>query len=147
LKELKKILPGVLIVMLTVFSDDERIFYSILAGADGYILKKDPMGQILESLEELRTNGAPMNAQIAKRVLEIFRGIPIKKATFNLSDREKEILDLLVKGFNYKQIADQIFLSPETVRWHLKNIYEKLQVHSRTEAVVKYMQAEKFNLA
>lgn len=136
LKEIKIIDSNIKVVMLTVFEDDEKIFNSILAGADGYLLKKTPPAKLIESLSELFNGGAAMNPQIARKVLEVFRTKPNEDME-SLSSRETEILDELVKGYTNKQIAEKLFISPETVRGHLKNIYQKLHVHSKTEAVVK----------
>ncbi|AFH48592.1 Response regulator [Ignavibacterium album JCM 16511] len=136
LKLIKMLNPDILVVMLTVFEDDEKIFNSILAGADGYLLKKTPPNKLIESLSDIVNGGVAMNPQIAKKVLDIFRIKPAQEFE-SLSNREMEILDGLVKGFTHKQIAEKLFISPETVRGHLKNIYRKLHVHSKTEAVVK----------
>ncbi|MDR3668119.1 MAG: response regulator transcription factor [Ignavibacteriaceae bacterium] len=137
LKQVKLILPDLLVVMITVFEDDDRVFDSIVNGADGYLLKKTPVPKIIESLNDLRRGGAPMSNQIARRVLETFRKKTPIDETYILSKREKEILDQLAKGYTYKQISDNLFISPETVRGHLKNIYQKLHVHSKMEAVSK----------
>ncbi len=136
LKQIKMINPDIAVVMLTVFEDDEKIFNSILAGADGYLLKKTPQAKLIESLAELFNGGAAVNPQIARKVLELFRTKPNEDME-SLSSRETEILNELVKGYTHKQIAEKLFISPETVRGHLKNIYQKLHVHSKTEAVVK----------
>ena len=137
LRQVKQLLPNVSVVMLTVFEDDDRVFDSIAAGADGYLLKKTPPSKIVDSLRDLQNGGAPMSNQIARRVLELFRKSPRRDDTQMLSKRETEILDQLVKGYTHKQIAEALFISPETVRGHLKKIYEKLHVHSKTEAVSK----------
>jgi len=137
LRQIRQSSPSILVVMLTVFEDDERVFESIIAGADGYLLKKTPAPKIIDALNEVLNGGAPMSNQIAKRVLDKFRLTPDEDETQSLSKREKEILDLLAKGYTHKQIAENIFISPETVRGHLKNIYQKLHVHSKTAAVNK----------
>lgn len=136
LKEIKMIDSDIAVVMLTVFEDDEKIFNSILAGADGYLLKKTPPAKLIESLSELFNGGVAMNPQIARKVLEVFRTKPNEDME-SLSIRETEILNELVKGYTPKQIAEKLFISTETVRGHLKNIYQKLHVHSKTEAVIK----------
>jgi DNA-binding NarL/FixJ family response regulator len=127
------------IIMLTVYEDDEQIFQSLAAGATGYILKKTPPAKLLEAIEEVQRGGSPMSSQIARRVVEVFQQKDVSaKNTGNLSNRENEILSYLAKGYRYKEIADLLCISIETVRTHIRNIYEKLQVHSRTEAVLKY---------
>jgi DNA-binding NarL/FixJ family response regulator len=134
----KKDYPSVDVVMFTVFEDDEKIFRSVMAGASGYLLKKMPPSKILESLDDLVMGGAPMTGSIAARVLDMFRKQTRKQASvFNLSDRELEILNSLTDGKSYKIIAAERFISIETVRSHVKNIYEKLHVHSKAEAVAK----------
>ncbi|MDP1676362.1 MAG: response regulator transcription factor [Bacteroidota bacterium] len=137
---LKKKLPLLQIVMLTVFEDDEKIFQSLQAGASGYLLKKTQPAKLLESIEELHNGGSPMSSQIARKVVATFQQPTIVfNAALALSQREQEILSYLAKGFRYKEIADTLFISVETVRTHLRNIYEKLHVRSRTEAVLKYL--------
>lgn len=138
IRKLKRLLPGTQLVMLTVLEDHERIFQSLAAGASGYLLKNTPPGKLLEALRDVHQGGAPMSAQIARCVVETFRRPAVSEGTAGiLSPREQEILGLLAKGFLYKEIADQLRLSVETVRTHLRNIYEKLHVRSRTEAVMK----------
>jgi DNA-binding NarL/FixJ family response regulator len=133
--------PGIHIVMQTVFEDDEKIFASILAGASGYILKKTPPAKMLEAITDVHSGGAPMTPAIAGKVLELFRKgvkpLPDKKEA-QLNDRQKEILDGIVKGMSYKMIADKLFISVDTVRYHVKNIYEILQVHSKYELLRKH---------
>jgi len=131
--------PGLKILMQTVFEEDEKIFQSILAGASGYILKNTPPARILDALKELHEGGAPMSPSIATKVLKMI-STPSKSSpsqSFNLSDREKEILSCLVKGMRYKRIAEVCFISVDTVRGHIRSIYEKLHVHSKSEAVAK----------
>lgn len=128
--------PAINIVMFTVFEDDEKIFQSLMAGAVGYILKKMPARKILDALQEVKDGGAPMSPAIARQVIQMVTGN--RKAAhqqFNLSQREVEILQGLVKGHSYKTLAQELHISSETVRSHLKNIYSKLHVHSKTEAV------------
>jgi DNA-binding NarL/FixJ family response regulator len=124
--------------MLTVYSDDEKIFQSICAGASGYILKKAPPARILEAIRDVVEGGASMSAEIALRVMSAFRTIvPRSRTESGLTKREEEILDELVKGNSYKSVADHLFISIHTVRFHIRSIYEKLQVHSKSEAVAK----------
>ncbi len=137
LKKMKQMLPSLAVVMLTVFEDSEQVFNSIMAGASGYLLKKTPPGKLVKHLQELRHGGAPMSAQIARRVLDFFQSKPPSKEFDELSSREVQILNELVKGYTSKQIAEELFISSTTVRDHLKSIYHKLHVHTRTEAVAK----------
>ena len=138
IRELKQRLPEVQIMMLTVFEDHDRIFQSLTAGASGYLLKQTPPGKLLEAIVELQRGGAPMSTQIARRVVEAFQQAgPGADATSGLSPREKEIIAGLARGYLYKEIASQLGISVETVRTHIHNIYEKLHVRSRTEAVMK----------
>lgn len=128
------------ILMETVFEDDDKIFQSICNGAEGYILKNTPPDEILDSIKEIYEGGAPMTPAIALKVMHLFRknlSSSPNSNVFNLSAREKEILKCLVEGMSYKMTADKCFISVETVRGHIKSIYEKLQVHSKSEAVVK----------
>ncbi len=137
LREVKQRVPNASVVMLTVFEDDNRIFDSILAGANGYLLKRTPPSKIVDALRDIQNGGAPMSNQIARRVLELFRAVPHRDETHGLSQRETSVLDQLAKGYTHKEIADNLFISPGTVRVHLHNIYEKLHVHSKTEAISK----------
>ena len=136
---LKTHFPDVKILMETIFEDDEKVFGAICNGAEGYILKNTTPVQILESIKEVYEGGAPMTPSIAFKVLKMFRANSgtSKKESFLLTDREKEVLACLVKGMSYKLIAQDCFISVDTVRSHIKNIYEKLQVHSKSEAVIK----------
>jgi DNA-binding NarL/FixJ family response regulator len=138
--QLKSRLSRIQIMMLTVFEDHDRIFQSLAAGASGYLLKQTPQEKLLEAIRELSQGGSPMSAQIARRVVETFQNPPSsqdEEMAARLSPRETEIIRLLAKGFLYKEIADQLRLSVETVRTHIHNIYEKLHVRTRTEAVMK----------
>lgn len=130
--------PDLKILMQTVFEDDEKIFDSILAGANGYILKNAGPSYILEALKEILEGGAPMSPVIATRVLKMVSHArpEHKKETFNLSEREIEILSCLVKGMSYKLIADACLISVDTVRVHIRNIYSKLHVNSKGEAII-----------
>ena len=136
---IKETYPDIKILMETIFDDDEKIFNSICAGAEGYILKHTPPAEILEAIKEIFEGGSPMTPSIANRVLKMVKNKPASanKEIFILSNREKEILTCLVKGMSYKMIADCCFISVETVNVHIKNIYKKLHVHSKSEAVVK----------
>jgi DNA-binding NarL/FixJ family response regulator len=137
-KLIKKDYPAVDVVMFTVFEDDEKIFSSVMAGASGYLLKKMHPIKLLEALDDFVQGGAPMTGSIATRVLQMFRKQTKQTAaSFNLSTREQDILTGLTDGKSYKVIAVERFLSTETVRSHVKNIYEKLHVHSKAEAVAK----------
>jgi len=131
--------PELKILMQTIFEDNEKIFQSILAGASGYILKNTSPTRFLEFIKETYEGGAPMSPSVATKVLKIVaqQSAQKKPDNFNLSEREKEILSCLVKGMSYKLIADACFISIDTVRGHIRNIYEKLHVHSKGEAVAK----------
>lgn len=135
--ELKRLTPSSRIIIITVHDDDENVFNAICAGASGYLLKDLSADKIVESINEVMNGGAPMNSHIAKKVLNMFRDQNIKSNGYDLSDREKEILSLLVEGLHKKQIAEKIFLSHHTVDSHIRNIYAKLEVHSRSSAISK----------
>lgn len=141
-KVLRRHFAGVHIIMQTVFEDDERIFASIRAGADGYILKKASPDKLIEGIYEVVAGGAPMTATVARRVLQLFHSQPAdgSAATFDLSGRELEVLALLVKGFSQKMVAHQLSISPFTVANHIKKIYGKLHVHNASEAVAIALQ-------
>ncbi len=136
---IKEKFPDLKILMLTVFEDDDKIFNSLCAGASGYILKSASPLRILDAIEEIFEGGVPMTPTVAVRVLRMFRtqSEETQPESFLLSDREKEILGLLVKGMSYKMIASQCFISVETVNNHLRNIYRKMNVHSKGEAITK----------
>lgn len=135
--ELKKLTPSSKIVIITVHDDDENVFNAICAGASGYLLKDLSSERIVASISEVMNGGAPMNSHIAKKVLNMFRDQNIKSDGYSLSDREKDILSLLVEGLGKKQIGEKIFLSHHTVDSHIRNIYAKLEVHSRSSAISK----------
>ncbi len=138
IRRLKSSNPALQIMMLTVFEDHDRIFQSLSAGASGYLLKQTPPAKLLEAIKELHQGGSPMSTQIARRVVEAFRKpAPSQDNSSGLSPREREIIALLAKGYLYKEIADQLRLSVETIRTHVHNTYEKLHVRTRTEAVMK----------
>jgi len=138
-KILKEKFPDLKILMQTIFDDNEKIFQSICAGASGYILKNTSPQRILQCITEAYHGGAPISPSVATKVLKMVQLTPDKKKDqlFNLTEREKEILQYLVEGMSYKLIASECFLSIDTVRFHIKSIYEKLHVHSKSEAVVK----------
>jgi DNA-binding NarL/FixJ family response regulator len=133
--------PGVLVMMQTIFSDSDKVFDSICAGASGYLLKNALSDQVIAAIKELKAGGAPMSAGIARKVVNRFReqNPQIEKDDYKLSNREKEILSCLTKGMSYKMIADACFISMDTVKFHLKKVYEKLHVNSKSEAVIKAM--------
>jgi DNA-binding NarL/FixJ family response regulator len=139
-RQLKKRLPAAQVIMLTVYGDSERLFRSLMAGASGYLLKSTPSAKLLEAIRDVRAGGSPMTPQIARRVVQYFRTIPQPASELDLlTPREKQLLDQLSQGFLYKEIVANLGMSLDTVRTHIRNIYEKLHVHSRTEAVVKYL--------
>jgi DNA-binding NarL/FixJ family response regulator len=134
--KVKALIPAVDILMFTVFEDDQKIFDSICAGASGYILKKTPPAKILEAIKETHEGGAPMSASIARKVLARFQTISSPGGTdYGLTDREHEVLAGLVKGLSYKMIADECSISIDTVRSHIRHIYEKLHINSKGEAI------------
>ena len=135
--ELKKLSPSSKIIIITIHDDDENVFKAICAGATGYLLKDLSSEKIVDSIDEVMNGGAPMNSHIAKKVLNMFRDQNIKSDGYSLSDREKEILSLLIEGLSKKHIAEKIFLSHHTVDSHIRNIYAKLEVHSRSSAISK----------
>lgn len=136
---IKERFPDVRILMQTVFEDDDKIFAAICAGASGYMLKKTPPRKMIEAILETHSGGAPMTASVATKVLQMFRSqAKVEKGEFvDLSGREREILALLVKGKSYKAVASDCFISIDTVSTHVRHIYEKLHVHSKSEAVAK----------
>ncbi|MCA6362202.1 MAG: response regulator transcription factor [Bacteroidetes bacterium] len=137
---IKEARPETQIVMLTVFEDDAKIFDAIKAGADGYLLKKDIPSQLFDAIYNATSGGSSISPGVATKVLQAFRAPAPGPSNFNLSKRELEVLELLVKGHTYKRIAADTFVSIDTVRSHIKNIYLKLQVNSATEAVAKALQ-------
>jgi len=138
--EVKAVFPEIKILMLTVFEDDEKIFAAIKAGANGYLLKKDPPQKILDAIRELSEGKASMNGLIAKKVMEYFyKKKPLPGIEdFNLTKREQNILEHLIEGLSYKEIAARCFISPETMNSHIKNIYQKLNVHSRAQITARF---------
>ncbi|KAA0231934.1 response regulator transcription factor [bacterium] len=139
--ELKRRYPHMQIIILSVFEDDENVFQAICAGACGYIAKPVMPAELLEAVEQAFGGSSPMSPKIARKVLELFRRhMPPPRADYNLTERELEVLDLLTQGADHKQIAEKLFLSPYTIRAHLRNIYDKLHVHSKSQAVAKALQ-------
>jgi DNA-binding NarL/FixJ family response regulator len=136
-KEIKEHFPKVQICMQTVFEEDDKVFASLCAGASGYILKNTPPDKLLQAIREVADGGAFFTPSIAKKVLFNFQQQPEKAEYIQLSEREKEILKALVDGLSYKMIADRVHLSFHTIHTHIKNIYEKLHVNSKGEAVAK----------
>lgn len=138
--KLKTLHPGVLVLMVTVYDNNERIFDALAAGASGYLLKRDIPFKLMEALDDLLAGGSPMSSAIARKVVQHFqKGPPAKNEDHNLTPREKQILEQLAKGSLYKEIAWDLGIGFETVRSHIDNIYKKLHVRTRTEAVVKYL--------
>jgi DNA-binding NarL/FixJ family response regulator len=137
-KLLKERYPDLLVLMNTVFDDDERIFDALCAGASGYLLKKTPPAQLLESVKQAINGGAPMSPEVARRVIRLFREIqPPERADYDLTPHEIRLLQLLSEGHSYKSAAAKIGVSAKTISFHLQHVYEKLQVHSKSEAVSK----------
>lgn len=137
---MKTALPKTQFIMLTVYADDESLFNSLLAGANGYLLKRTPPAKLLEAIRDVRAGGSPMTPEIARRVVQFFRSqAPNQNDLGKLTPREKQVLDQLAQGFRYKEVSGNLNLSMDTVRTHIRNIYEKLRVHSRTEALLKYL--------
>jgi DNA-binding NarL/FixJ family response regulator len=127
-------------IMLTIFEDADAIFQSLSAGASGYLLKQTPPAKLLEAIQEVYQGGSPMSREIARKVIQSFQQPEVNSVSENtLTKREEEILNCLVKGLLYKEIASKLFIGVETVRTHIRHIYEKLQVRTRSEAIVKYL--------
>jgi DNA-binding NarL/FixJ family response regulator len=141
---IKEMLPATQVVMITVYDDDEKVFNALRAGASGYILKRTPPKKILQAIREVHSGGVPMSSEIARKVLGAFREpVATPAEEQNLSPREQEVLELLSEGCANKEIADKLSLSVETVTWHLKHIYTKLHVRSRTQAALKFLSRQK----
>jgi len=135
---LKQRFPELLILMLTVYDDNERIFDALCAGACGYLLKKTPWAKLVDALKEAVEGGSPMSPEVARRVINLFREIkPPKEATYELTPHEVRLLRMLVEGHSYKTAANELKVSVNTIKFHLRHIYEKLQVHTKSEAVAK----------
>ena len=138
LKQIRLVDNETKILMLTVFDDNKNVFEAISNGANGYVLKKTPPAKLLEYIQEANTGGAPMTSSIATQVLKMFSSLHNEKGEdYNLSEREKQVLYLLVNGYSYKMISAEMFIAIDTVRSHIKKIYEKLHVNSKSEAVAK----------
>jgi DNA-binding NarL/FixJ family response regulator len=141
LKRLRTVNQTAKVLMLTVFDDNNNVFEAIKSGANGYLLKKTPPAKLLDYIQEANSGGAPMTASIATQVLNMFALMnshgETKGEEYDLSDREKQVLQLLVNGYSYKMIAAEMFIAIDTVRSHIKKIYEKLHVNSKSEAVAK----------
>jgi DNA-binding NarL/FixJ family response regulator len=139
-RQLKQLLPQTQVIMLTVYEDTENIFSALAVGASGYLLKRTKSAELLEAIREVHRGGSPMTTHIARKVTQSFlRAGPSQQPTENLSQREQEVLDCLSQGFLYKEIAEKLGISYETVHTYIRRIYEKLQVRTRTEAVAKFL--------
>jgi DNA-binding NarL/FixJ family response regulator len=139
-RQLKQNCPQIQIMMLTVYEDTENIFNALAAGASGYLLKRTKSAELLEAIREVKRGGSPMTTHIARKVVLSFQKVgPSPQPTENLSQREQEVLDCLSQGFLYKEIAEKLGISYETVHTYIRRIYEKLQVRTRTEAVAKFL--------
>ncbi|MGH7951444.1 MAG: response regulator [Limisphaerales bacterium] len=137
--EIKKVIPTMQIIMVTIYEDSERIFRALKAGADGYLVKSGPPDQLLRAIRDAYQGGAPISSHIARKVVQHFHLLgPARQETDNLSPREHQVLDLLAMGFIYKEIGSKLDIDPETVRSHVKNICQKMHVRSRVEAVAKH---------
>ena len=138
LPELRLRYPTVALVVLTVYEDDARIFHALCAGASGYLLKKTPPARLLEGIAEVLAGGAPMSPEIARRVISLFRQVrPPEPVDYDLTPHELRLLKLLVEGHNYQSAAAELGVSFSTINFHMQNVYVKLQVHSKSEAVAK----------
>ncbi len=141
IKKLKEISPDYIILVLTIYDENDLIFDALCAGASGYLIKKTPPTKLLEAIKDASEGGAPMSSSIARKVVDFFQNSnrinnPVK-SDVQLTPREKEVLSGLVDGYSYKAIADSLFISIDTVKFHFRNIYKKLHVHSQSEAVAK----------
>ena len=140
--QLKELLPSAHVIMVTVYEDPDRIFRALRAGASGYLLKRSAPESVLNAIYEVQQGGAPMSGAIARKVVAYFRNQEaVNSEVEKLSAREREVLDLVVHGFSNKEIADRLAVTLEAIRWHLKHIYHKFHVHSRTDAALKYSRA------
>ena len=139
---LKKLLPEVLVIMVTVYEDPDRIFTALRAGASGYLLKRSSPEQVLDAILDVKNGDVPMSGEIARQVIQYFRNqSSMSEEVENLSPREKSVLELVAFGLNNKEIAGRMHVSVDAIRWHLRHIYTKLHVHSRTEAALKFRKA------
>jgi DNA-binding NarL/FixJ family response regulator len=143
-RQLKEINPSFLVVMVTVYENTEQVFQALQAGATGYLLKRTPPAELLTAVKEVLEGGAPMNSHIARKVVEAFHTPAPKNSgeTVALSAREREVLEMLAKGYLIKEIAEKLDVSFGTVRTYVRRVYEKLHVQSRTQAIVKYLDGE-----
>jgi len=142
-RRLHTLAPRVRVIMLTVYENTENIYAALKAGASGYILKRTSPAKLLEAIQDVVDGGAPMSSAIARKVVQSFQETaPASGSVENLSSREQEVLDMLAKGYLYKEISDQLHLSLGTIKTYVRRIYEKLHVQSRTEAVIKYLGQE-----
>jgi len=140
-RKLKSLLPWVQIIMLTVYEDPDQIYNALSAGATGYLLKQTPPMELLDAIRDVHNGGAPMSSQIARKVVQSFQGIPANNEAEGLSAREREVLDYLAQGFLIKEIGEKLGIGFDTVRTYIRRIYEKLHVHSRAQAVAKFLHA------
>jgi len=139
-RQLKTALPSVQVLMLTVYEDSDSLFNSLKAGASGYLLKRTASAKLIDAIRDVHTGGSPMTPQLARRVVQYFsKPSDSESPVSNLTPGERDFLDQLAKGYAYKEIADRMNISIDTVRSYVRTVYEKLHVHSRTEAVVKYL--------
>lgn len=139
-RRLKPLLPETQVIMLTVYEDTDNIFNALAAGASGYLLKRTTSAELLSAIRDVHRGGSPMTAHIARKVVQSFQKTPVSdQSTENLTPREQEVLNLLSQGLYYKEIADKLGISYDTVHCHIRRIYEKLQVRTRTEAVAKFL--------
>ncbi|HEY4414153.1 MAG TPA: response regulator transcription factor [Verrucomicrobiae bacterium] len=143
-RQLKTLLPATQVMMLTVYEDTDNIFNALAAGANGYMLKRTPAKELIEAIHEVKRGGSPMTTHIARKVVQSFQKTAGQQQAANelseLSEREQQVLDLLAQGLIYKEIAEKLQISYETVHTYIRRIYEKLQVRTRTEAVAKFLQ-------
>ncbi len=132
--------PDLSVLMLTIYEESEFVFDALCAGACGYLVKKTPPARLLEAIRDANDGGSPMSSRIARQVITAFKegkGILLQEKDYGLSDREVGVLNLLAEGYNYQEIAESLYISVDTVRHHIRNIYKKLHVHSQSEAVAK----------
>jgi DNA-binding NarL/FixJ family response regulator len=140
-KELKKLLPSIIVIVFTIHEESEKVFEALISGASGYLVKTTPHDKILSSIKDAYEGGSPMNSHIAKKMVELLRAFDEQKKADSdlLSERENQVLTALAEGQAYKQIAESLFISSHTVRYHIRNIYEKLNVNSQTAAIALAM--------
>jgi DNA-binding NarL/FixJ family response regulator len=139
-KKARKINPALNILMLTIYEESNVVFEALCAGACGYLVKKTPPSRLLEAIKDIYEGGSPMSSNIARQIISVFhqkKNMNGNGADYELTSREKEVINHLADGYNYQEIADKIFISVDTVRHHIRNIYKKLHVHSQSEAVAK----------